>query len=109
MKLRKQAAVVSAKRMRLMTPRESAEHQLSFACRLHDWPQAKLWLAELVVISNAEEVERSERAIKRFVELWEESELTPREQAALDREARESQAGACLEAFGDGDSRSPLA
>ena len=70
MKLRKQAAVVS-KRMRMMTPRESAEYQLSLACRLRDWEQAKLWLAELVAIGDAEEMERSERAAARFDEVFE--------------------------------------
>lgn len=58
-------------RMRAMTRRESAEHQLSLACKSHDWPQAKLWLKELVALSDAEEKERSERAIARFVEVWE--------------------------------------
>lgn len=71
MKLRMQGLTAPiGKRMRVMTPRESAEHQLSLACRLRDWEQAKLWLAELVIISNAEERERSELAIARFVELW---------------------------------------
>ena len=60
--------------MRLMTPRESAEHQLSLACRLRDWEQARLWLAELVTIGDAEETERSERAIARFVDLWEQTD-----------------------------------
>lgn len=53
-----------------LTEREAGLAALHAACVAHDWAQAKLWLAELVRLTEREEREQSERASARFISVF---------------------------------------